>query len=1019
MLISRVSVISLSLLIILLLPNILETEIRFSNKSDDKELYLDFSGLDLDVVKADINSHIVYGDISDGSVGSDGNVADCLGPFEEEALEDIGPNLAVGDGVENSIICGFIKFSLSGIAGIISDAKMHLYVSQSIKDWGSPYLVDQDPHYYSGPTTNPGLGDCEVIHIDDYDILDANDFYASSIGNDPGVLIGSTETPNCAGVLSTKNTPVSIDITAAMQDDIDNGRTYTTFMIKLSSKTDGDSMIDAWFFWSSEVRTVFESDGGGLDHTPYIEFYGSKTSEPITSETLTSETITSEITETITSETTGQPRIVLEIDKNSLLQGSTFIMFGGVYDELGQPVAGATVSITITDPTGKTYSTYKTTDSGGFYQIEWTLDKHSSPGEWTVKATATKADFPTVSDTERIVVLESAGLKVTAHLDTSSYMPGAKVDVSGYVTLEGEKVPGAKVTVTFKDPRGQIVKTISTETEAFHLGAYDVTYTLSKTAALGTWTVHVRAEKDDHPPTSTTIRFPVGVIASITQTTTQIFPGEATGLTTSSDTMYRDQTEVVREVVRTTALATTMYTTMTTTTIGETTGLTTTTETTTHHETIKIKEVVQTTLVPELFISIKVPPSLKQGITQIVWIQGDAWVILAKEREPVLGRITISIKDSTKNLVKELTTQTGYNDIPGRYVSGYPIPQDAKEGEWTVTVRVETESYGKAETSATFIVEPPALCELLSSEEVKVGDPLNALVNTQLRLTLDEGVVGVRGSTEKNQIIVTLKVESIKKFDDETFEVKVKGTAQNMYAFPMQMYYLPTNYDGEQINSLWLLEKLPITSQRVEDLTNGIKNPLIREFDMTFRLKCFEGRTPYQTFKFVFQALPILKIVIIVIEKGIDALLHYLCPVCEKYWGMIKNVDWILAELFKIYNAVMDYYYKQVSSGQQVSFQDIVDYTLKWMDQEDIQNYIMDKLINLEYNKYDPLGGDWTEWVDKLETAKTAGKHLYFWYSTLISLIWEEVKLIYTLWTATDLYGEEVWDIQLRLKEME
>ena len=102
---------------------------------------------------------------------------------------------------------------------------------------------------------NSGLGDCQIIHIDDYETLDPTDFGASSIGNDPGVLIGSAETPNVGYI--------SIDVTAAMQDDINHRRAFTAFMIKLSTDTDYDGMVDTLTFGSSE---------SGATRAPYIEY---------------------------------------------------------------------------------------------------------------------------------------------------------------------------------------------------------------------------------------------------------------------------------------------------------------------------------------------------------------------------------------------------------------------------------------------------------------------------------------------------------------------------------------------------------------------------------------------------------------------------------------------------------------------------------------------------------------------------------------------------------------------------
>jgi len=95
-----------------------------------------------------------------------------------------------------------------------------------------------------------------VVHIDDFGTLFPSDFNAPSIGNDPGILFSSTTNPNVGYI--------SIDVTSAMQDDIDNGRAFTSFMIKMSIDTDGDGLIDEWFISATENT--------GTDQDPIIEY---------------------------------------------------------------------------------------------------------------------------------------------------------------------------------------------------------------------------------------------------------------------------------------------------------------------------------------------------------------------------------------------------------------------------------------------------------------------------------------------------------------------------------------------------------------------------------------------------------------------------------------------------------------------------------------------------------------------------------------------------------------------------
>jgi len=185
--------------------------------------------------KANASPAIIYSDSQDGMIDSLGVVYSAL--FI----------MYVGDAFLNEYLQGFVKFSLLGISGTLSSAILYLCVFESERD---------NVVYGTSPLPNPGLGDCLVIHIADYVTLDASDLNAPSIGNDPGVLLSSSVTPNIGYV--------SIDVTAAIQDDINNGRSFSSFMIKMFTNTDADGLADVWFFYTSEET--------GISEDPYIEY---------------------------------------------------------------------------------------------------------------------------------------------------------------------------------------------------------------------------------------------------------------------------------------------------------------------------------------------------------------------------------------------------------------------------------------------------------------------------------------------------------------------------------------------------------------------------------------------------------------------------------------------------------------------------------------------------------------------------------------------------------------------------
>jgi hypothetical protein len=191
---------------------------------------------------------IIYSDSSDGTVRSDGLII-------------TGQNTAVvGDGNGNRPTQAFFKFEIPEMMHPGGTLRATLYIFLN-------HTRVNNTNDYIDPLQNPGLGDCLVRHIDDYITLGLEDLNSPSIGNDPGVLITGSETPNKGYI--------SIDVTEAMQDDVDSSRTYTTFMIKTALDTDNNSDEDRWRF------SAYEHNQG---QEPYIEY---KWIKPVGGELLT------------------------------------------------------------------------------------------------------------------------------------------------------------------------------------------------------------------------------------------------------------------------------------------------------------------------------------------------------------------------------------------------------------------------------------------------------------------------------------------------------------------------------------------------------------------------------------------------------------------------------------------------------------------------------------------------------------------------------------------------------------
>ncbi|MEM4284799.1 MAG: hypothetical protein QW684_01125 [Candidatus Nitrosocaldus sp.] len=169
----------------------------------------------------------ILSDASDGHVRSDGSA------------DATAPTMIVGDDNSNTTFRSFVKFSISSLHGkILKSAELKLTIERSIRNGSADN---------SAPFNNPQLGNTLVIHINDYGTLNASDFNAPSIGNDPGILIPANINPNQVVSISVKN---------AMQDDINNLRNFTTYMIRTANNTDGDSRRDQWRFYTMDSNTT-------------------------------------------------------------------------------------------------------------------------------------------------------------------------------------------------------------------------------------------------------------------------------------------------------------------------------------------------------------------------------------------------------------------------------------------------------------------------------------------------------------------------------------------------------------------------------------------------------------------------------------------------------------------------------------------------------------------------------------------------------------------------------------------
>lgn len=167
---------------------------------------------------------------------NDGDVRSVGGPG---AVNRTATDMRVGDNNSNREYRSFVKFPISSLYGkTLASAVLKLTILRSLLNGSTDN---------TSPFNNPRLGNTLVIHINDYGTLDDSDFNAPSIGNDPGVLIAAGANPSAN---------VSISILAAMQDDINSNRSFTTYMIRTANSTDGDNRNDRWHFYTRNSGTT-------------------------------------------------------------------------------------------------------------------------------------------------------------------------------------------------------------------------------------------------------------------------------------------------------------------------------------------------------------------------------------------------------------------------------------------------------------------------------------------------------------------------------------------------------------------------------------------------------------------------------------------------------------------------------------------------------------------------------------------------------------------------------------------
>ncbi len=159
--------------------------------------------------------------------------------------------------------------------------------------------------------------------------------------------------------------------------------------------------------------------------------------------------------------------------QRSLVTGSLAALRLIVANLSRTPIPGARVRVRITNRSRQSLDAEATTDPMGLAQTAIAIPGNWRPGKASISVTVWSSGMTrTVHFPARIV----ARAQVLLDLDKPVYQPGQIIHVRSLALSEPSRVPlpGAKVTVTVTDPRGNLVFEQSMHSDAFGVAATDI-----------------------------------------------------------------------------------------------------------------------------------------------------------------------------------------------------------------------------------------------------------------------------------------------------------------------------------------------------------------------------------------------------------------------------------------------------------------------------------------------------------------------------------------------------------------
>jgi len=203
------------------------------------------------------------------------------------------------------------------------------------------------------------------------------------------------------------------------------------------------------------------------------------------------------------------------VSPSTIANGTSGLLTASVTSN-GQPVSGATVTATVSLPTGATSTlTLLASSTAGVYTVPINIPSTGPSGLYTVSVSASKANYVTGTgvttfEVQTVVPVPPTipALSLSLSLSPSSLSNGTSGVLSAAVTSNGQAISGADVTGTLTTPTGTSTLTFTMTAP----GVYTATVIVPSTATPGTYTATVSASLTGYKSATSGLAFTVSTV---------------------------------------------------------------------------------------------------------------------------------------------------------------------------------------------------------------------------------------------------------------------------------------------------------------------------------------------------------------------------------------------------------------------------------------------------------------------------------------------------------------------------